>query len=418
MDWKSIEEKILQFWKENDIPEKVREASKHNKKFYFLDGPPYATGYIHMGTTLNKILKDAFIRFFRMNGYWVWDKPGYDCHGLPIENKVEQKLGFKGKQDIEKYGVEKFVEQCRSYATQFIGIMNEQFWNLGVWMDWKNPYLTLTNEYIEGAWATFKEAFKKGFLFRGKYPVHVCPHCMTALAYNEIEYKTVSDPAIYFKFKLKDEKNRYLVMFTTTPWTIPSNTGVMVKPSGEYAWVRVGKEFLLIGKNLVEEVMEKAGIKSYEIVEVVKGDTPEAAKKLQKMLIHMFLQGHDKQYIEAFVNDYKNCLLRGEVPVDQLVIWKTLRKDIDSYKSTAPHVSAAKIMKQHSYQVFVGDKIPYFWSKTGAQPYIKECLSEPVDYKYYWERIFAPIVERTVGIYDGKNKKEDKTAKLDLFFKM
>ena len=205
------EEEILKFWKKNKVYEKSKKLRSKGKKFYFLDGPPYATGYIHTGTAMNKVLKDYFIRFFRMKGLDVRDQPGYDTHGLPIENKVEKKLGFKTKADIENFGIENFNKECRAFATEFIDVMNNQFWNMGVWMDWKNPYLTLNNEYIEGAWHTFKEAFKRGFLYSGKYPVHVCCRCATAVAYNEIEYEKVTDNSIFVKFQIKgNPKNSFL----------------------------------------------------------------------------------------------------------------------------------------------------------------------------------------------------------------
>ncbi len=172
------EKQIMKFWKNNKIPLKAKNLRKGKRKWYFLDGPPYATGYIHIGTAWNKILKDTYIRLMRMRGHDVWDQPGYDTHGLPIENKVEQKLGFRSKADIEKLGVKKFNQECRNYVTQFIGIMNDQFWDLGVWMNWDKPYLTLNNEYIEGAWHTFKVGFEKGFLYKDVYSVHVCPHCV------------------------------------------------------------------------------------------------------------------------------------------------------------------------------------------------------------------------------------------------
>ena len=172
---KHQEEEIKRFWESHNIYEK---SKRSGKKFYFVDGPPYATGSIHMGTAWNKILKDAYIRFWRMNGFNVWDQPGYDTHGLPIENKVEKESQIKSKSDIEKLGIEKFTQECRKFATKYIDIMNQQFIDLGVWMDWSNPYLTLTNDYIEGAWATFKIAFEKGLLYQGLYPVHVCPHCV------------------------------------------------------------------------------------------------------------------------------------------------------------------------------------------------------------------------------------------------
>lgn len=275
---KEQEEKIQEFWEKNNIPKKVLESGKGKEKFYFLDGPPYATGYIHLGTAWNKILKDSYLRYKRMKGFDVWSQPGYDTHGLPIENKVEKKLGFKSKDDIEKFGVENFNRECREYATKFLDIMNKQFENLGVWMNWDNPYLTLNKEYIEGAWYTFKVGFDKGLLYKDKYSVHVCPHCETAVAYNEIEYQNVSDPSVYIKFPVKGGENTYLLIWTTTPWTLPSNTGIMAKPSAHYAYVKVGNETLIFGQPLVEKVMEKAGIKSYEVEKVVLGEDLEGMK--------------------------------------------------------------------------------------------------------------------------------------------
>ncbi|MEM7821352.1 MAG: isoleucine--tRNA ligase [Candidatus Aenigmatarchaeota archaeon] len=272
------EEEIAIFWEKNRIYEKAKNLRKNSKKFFFLDGPPYATGSIHIGTAMNKILKDFYIRFFRMLGFNVWDQPGYDCHGVPIENKVEKKLGFKSKKDIEKFGVENFINECKKFATEFIDVMNNQFKNLGVWMNWKNPYLTLNNEYIEGAWFTFKKAFENGFLYKGNYPVHVCPRCETAVAYNEIEYASTEDPAIYVKFRIKDDPNTFLVCYTTTPWTIPANTGIMAKGSAEYVKIQVENEFLIIAKKLLEEVMKKAGIKSYKIIETIKGKELEGIR--------------------------------------------------------------------------------------------------------------------------------------------
>ena len=168
---KQKEDEIKKLWESRDVYNKIQ---RNGKKFYFLDGPPYATGAIHMGTAWNKILKDAYIRFWRMNGFNVWDQPGYDTHGLPIENKVEKEAQIKSKSDIERLGIEKFILECRKFATKYIDVMNKQFADMGVWMDWTNPYLTLSNEYIEGAWHTFKIAFEKGLLYQGLYPVHVC----------------------------------------------------------------------------------------------------------------------------------------------------------------------------------------------------------------------------------------------------
>lgn len=273
------EDAVKEFWIKNNIPEKVRQKHESSeKKFYFMDGPPYATGHIHMGTALNKILKDVAIRSKRMQGYFVFDRPGYDTHGLPIENKVEKKLGIKNKQEIEKYGIDNFVEECRKFATTYIDTMNAEFFDLGVWMDWKNPYITLTPEYIEAIWWTFKRAEEKGLLYLGKYPVHVCPRCETAVAYNEIEYVKLTDESIYVKFPLVDEENTYLVIWTTTPWTLPGNTGIMVHPEFDYAYVKLSNnETWIIAEKLVQELMQaiEAG---YVIEKVVKGKELEGLR--------------------------------------------------------------------------------------------------------------------------------------------
>lgn len=267
---KDVEVRIAEFWAKNGIYEKAKAGRKGSKKFFFLDGPPYATGSIHVGTAMNKVLKDFYIRFFRMKGFDVWDQPGWDTHGVPIENKVERLLEFKSKNDIEKYGVDKFIVKCKEFATRFIGLMGDQFRNIGVWMDWETPYMTLTNEYIEGAWFTFKKAFEKGYLFQDSYSVHVCPHCETVVAYNEIEYKKVEDTSIYVKFKVRG-KDEYVVIWTTTPWTLPSNTGVMANPKADYVRLKAGSDVLIVGKALVEKLMPKFGIDDYEILDTFPG---------------------------------------------------------------------------------------------------------------------------------------------------
>jgi len=250
------EEELRKIWKEKKIAAKARKLNAKGKGFFMMDGPPYASGHIHMGTALNKIVKDITIRQKRMQGFSVLDQPGYDTHGLPIENKVEKQLNFKTKSDIEKYGVDKFVNECRRFATEYIDVMNAEFDNLGVWMDWENPYLTLDNKYIEAIWWTFKNADEKGLLYKGKYPVHVCPHCETAVAYNEIEYVKQTDKSIYVKFKVKGRENTYLVIWTTTPWTLPSNTGVMAHPKYDYVEAQVGAEIWITAKERLQHLMD------------------------------------------------------------------------------------------------------------------------------------------------------------------
>jgi isoleucyl-tRNA synthetase len=275
-DFKKTEDEVLKFWRTKKIYSKVNRKNSKGKKFYFMDGPPYATGSIHMGTALNKILKDIAMRSQRMQGKDVFDRPGYDTHGVPIEFQIEKEIGSKSKQDIEKYGVKKFVKKCKEYATKHLEIMNSQFANLGVWMDWENPYLTLDDDYMSAIWHTFKEADRKKLLYLGKYPVHLCPRCATSVAYNEIEYTKQKDTAIYVKFPLvkpKSGKKTYLVIWTTTPWTLPGNTGVMVHPNFEYQEIGLSNgEHLIIAKEKVKELFSIMNYsKSFKHIKTWKG---------------------------------------------------------------------------------------------------------------------------------------------------
>jgi isoleucyl-tRNA synthetase len=255
------EEKTLKFWKESKIYEKSKKKNAKGKKFYFMDGPPYATGQIHMGTALNKILKDIAMRGQRLQGKDVFDRAGYDMHGVPIEFKVEKEIESKSKKDIEKYGVKKFIEKCKKFATEHIDMMSEEFENLGVWMNLKKPYLTLAPEYIEKIWETFKYADKKGLLYLGKYPVHTCPRCETAVAFNEIIYNKQEDTSIFVKFPLKEKKNTHLIIWTTTPWTLPGNTGVMVNPNFTYEEIELSNgEKWIMAKDLVPKIMAELGM--------------------------------------------------------------------------------------------------------------------------------------------------------------
>lgn len=248
----TTEDDVLAFWKKNKIYDKSVKQNSKGTPYFFMDGPPYATGHIHMGTALNKTLKDIALRSRRLQGFNVFDRAGYDTHGVPIELQVEKEIGSRSKKDIEAYGVKKFIDKCKHYATEHVGFMNEEFANLGVWMNFDKPYMTLDDDYIESVWYSLKKAYDKNMLYLGKYPLHVCPRCATAVAFNEIEYTKQQDKAIYVKFPLVDKKGTYLVIWTTTPWTLPANTGVMVHPDFEYAEVKVGKDTLIIAKDRVE----------------------------------------------------------------------------------------------------------------------------------------------------------------------
>ncbi|HSV42152.1 MAG TPA: isoleucine--tRNA ligase, partial [Methanomassiliicoccales archaeon] len=271
-----LEKQVRDYWKENGTYQKTKELRSTGPDYYFVDGPPYTTGSIHLGTTWNKTIKDSIIRYRRMLRYNVFDKPGYDMHGLPIEVKVEQSIGVKNKKEIEEYGIDRFVSTCKNFAVEYQKKMNEQFKDLGIWMDWDNPYLTISPSYIEAAWWTLKRAYDKGLLVTANRVLPCCPRCETALAEAEINYADDKDPSIYVKFPLKDEPKVYLLIWTTTPWTLPANLAVAAHPDFKYAKVRyrrIGEtETVIVLKDLVEGIGEMANWDDYEILEDIEGD--------------------------------------------------------------------------------------------------------------------------------------------------
>jgi len=272
-----IEKKVTQLWEDSEAYQKTREHRKTGKKLFFVDGPPYTTGHIHLGTAWNKIIKDSILRYYSMNNYNILERPGWDMHGLPIEVKVEGVLGFKSKKDIESFGVENFIEKCKEFALTQKQAMTEQFQRLGVWMNWEDPYMTLKDNYIEAAWWTLKQASEKDLLEVGKRSVNWCPRCETAIADSEVEYSERTDPSIYVKFKVKGEENTFIVIWTTTPWTIPANVAVAVHPDFEYSKFRAIKqdgseEILITATDLIKNVLKQGRYVDYEVLETMRGD--------------------------------------------------------------------------------------------------------------------------------------------------
>jgi len=271
----AVEDRTFDHWDEVDAYRKAKEHRADGEDFFFVDGPPYTSGAAHMGTTWNKTLKDAYIRYLRMRGYDVTDRPGYDMHGLPIETKVEERLGFENKKDIEAFGMENFIEECKSFAEEQLEGLQEDFQSFGVWMDWADPYRTVTPEYMEAAWWGFQRAHERGLVTQGKRSITQCPRCETAIAKNEVEYHQVEDPSIYVKFPLRDREGS-LVAWTTTPWTVPGNTFVAVGGDVTYAKVRAHEddteEVLYVASDVVDEVMEKGGYDDYDVEAELAGE--------------------------------------------------------------------------------------------------------------------------------------------------
>lgn len=294
---KELENKIQRFWQEQNIYDKTSKLRENKPKYSFLDGPPYCSGRIHLGTAWNKTIKDAYLRFKSMSGYSLRRQAGWDTHGLPIEHKVEQLLEIQSKQEIEeKYGIDNFVDKCKEFAIKNKEDMTEQFKSMGIWMDWDDPYVTYDNGYMESCWWTLKKADERDLLIQDKRVITWCPKCETALANAEIEYDEKQDPSIYVKFELvkqEFDKTSYILIWTTTPWTIPANMAVSVHPEFEYSYIKVTnkdtneKEILLMAKGLISSLFEED---EYEIIKTVTGESLDGVEYLHPLREEIPLQ--------------------------------------------------------------------------------------------------------------------------------
>ena len=231
-----------------------------------------------MGTAWNQVLKDQILRYKRMQGFDVWDRGGYDMHGLPTAQKIQTKNKLKYKSDIEKFGVDKFVKQCKNFAIEMMEQMNKDFDRLGVSLDHKNPYMPIKNEYMEGEWWLIKKAHEKNRLYLSKKVMPWCPECETALAKHELEYENIKDKSIFVKLKVEGKENEYLIVWTTTPWTIAYNLGVMVNPDLEYVKAKVGNETWILAKELAEPIIQKFAHEKLKVLETIKGKKLEGIK--------------------------------------------------------------------------------------------------------------------------------------------
>ncbi|HDQ59952.1 MAG TPA: isoleucine--tRNA ligase, partial [Candidatus Woesearchaeota archaeon] len=265
------ETKVLEFWLKKKIYEKQKDKGKKGPKFYWICGPPYTSGKFHVGHFWNyAALKDPLFRYKRMQGFDVWDRGGWDMHGLPTAWKVMAKLGVKSKDEIESMGVDKFVKECEKFSVEMMDRMTKDYYRWGVWYDHKNAYQPIKNEFMEGVWWAIKKAHENKFLYQGYKVMAWCPESETAAAKHELEYKEVTEDSIYLKFKIKGKKNEYLIVWTTTPWTIPYNLGVMANPELTYSRVQIGKEIWILAKDRIAPVMQLLD-KDYKVLEEFKG---------------------------------------------------------------------------------------------------------------------------------------------------
>lgn len=293
----------LRFWEERGIYGKIQEKNKNAPTYILHDGPPYANGHIHIGHALNKILKDIIVKFKSMNGFSAPYVPGWDCHGLPIELQVDRNLGArKNSIDIlEKRNL------CREYAAEFVSIQREEFIRLGVFGDWKKPYLTMSHSYEAAIVSEFYKFVKAGNVYRGKKPVHWCPSCATALAEAEVEYADKESPSIFVKFPIdKEDLRKYIpplsgrhvsaIIWTTTPWTLPANLALAFHPDSAYIALEHGDDVYLIAEGRREALREKTGIEGNVLLRV-------PGKKLEGMqALHPFIPRKSVAVLGEFVS--------------------------------------------------------------------------------------------------------------------
>lgn len=285
------EKEIIGFFDRIEVYEKLLMARKDGRRFILHDGPPYANGHIHLGTALNKILKDVIVKSKFMAGFRADFVPGWDCHGLPIEHQVEKSLREEGVSvpDIE------VRRRCRAYAEKFIEIQKEEFKRLGCIGDWNNPYITMDHDYQATIVEELAKFFERGEVYRRKKPVHWCINCATALAEAEIEYETKRSDSIYVKFPhVRDEnwpfsfsptKPLYMLIWTTTPWTLPANLAIALNPSFTYAAVETQEEVYILVRDLVSALMQKFGISRYRVIEEI-----DPARLKREKFRHPFLE--------------------------------------------------------------------------------------------------------------------------------
>lgn len=262
------EARILDFWRREAVFANTQALRADAPRFVFYEGPPTANGLPHIGHPLARAFKDLFPRYRTMKGHFVLRKGGWDTHGLPVELEVEKALGFRGKKDIEAYGVERFNEECKRSVFRYVREWERITERLGFWLDLENAYVTYRNEYIETCWWILRRFWDEGLIYLGYKVVPYCPRCGTALSSHELAqgYEEAEDPSIYVKFPVVDEPGTYFLVWTTTPWTLPGNVALAVRPEVEYVLVEQGEERYLLARDLLEEALQG----EYQILKTLK----------------------------------------------------------------------------------------------------------------------------------------------------
>ena len=270
LSFPQLEAKVLSFWEENKVFEQSLEKEAKNGDYNFYDGPPFATGTPHYGHIIGQIMKDVIPRYYTMKSYRVERRWGWDCHGLPIENIVEQELGIKTKKEIEELGVAKFNAQCRANVLTYADAWYKTAAKLGRWVDTKNAYHTMDLDFMESVWWAFKVLWDKGLIYEDYRSMHVCPRCETTLSQSEVSeaYKMIKDLSCIAKFQLLDEENSFFLAWTTTPWTLIGNTALALGAEIEYLKLESEGNNYILAKDLVEKIFQD---KDYQVLKSMKG---------------------------------------------------------------------------------------------------------------------------------------------------
>ena len=334
LDFVEREKEIIDFWKKNDIFEKSVKKNEGGEEFSFFDGPPTANGKPHIGHILTRVMKDIIPRYQTMKGKHVLRKAGWDTHGLPVELEVEKSLGMDGKQDIEKYGIEPFIKKCKESVWKYKGEWEKMSERVGYWADMEHPYVTYDDNYIESVWWAIREIWKKGLLYKGHKIVPYCPRCGTALSSHEVAqgYKDVKETSVVARFKVKGRENAYILAWTTTPWTLPSNVALCMNPDETYVEIEAGGARYILAEALASKffeeytVVEKRTGKEYEgteyepLFDYAKGSFREKAYYVVCDTYVTLTDGTGVVHIApAFGEDDYKVGRRYNLPVVQLV---------------------------------------------------------------------------------------------------
>ncbi|MBQ6036882.1 MAG: class I tRNA ligase family protein, partial [Lachnospiraceae bacterium] len=292
------EKEVEQFWKDHDIFRKSEKIREGCPVYAFYDGPPTANGKPHIGHVETRAIKDMIPRYRTMKGYYVPRKAGWDTHGLPVELEVEKALGLNGKDQIEEYGMEPFIEKCKESVWKYKGMWEDFSGTVGFWADMDNPYVTYHDDYIESEWWALSEIWKKGLLYKGFKIVPYCPRCGTPLSTAEVSqgYKTVKERSAIARFKVKGQDDTYFLVWTTTPWTLPSNVALCVNPDESYVKVRVEEDhcFYILAEALVDAV--------------IRGKDPKATIEVVDRFVGTDLEHTEYEPLFAFTGEYVKTL--------------------------------------------------------------------------------------------------------------